>query len=142
MFSMVGQDLTGMTVLDAYGGSGVLAVEAWSRGGDVVICERNPKTVRAIERVVAAFDAPIVVRQADVERARARIGAFDLVLADPPYARDPSEVLGLLGGLVRKCLVLETSPGHVLPEESGGLKLDRHRTYGHCDLWLFKREKE
>ena len=140
LFSMVGQDLTGMRVLDAYGGSGVLALEAWSRGGDVVVFERSPRTVRAIELVVASFKASIVVRQGEVERANGSMEAFDLVMADPPYARDPLEVVGRLGGLVGHCLVLETSPGHALPDVIGGLHLDRHRTYGHCDLWLFHRK--
>lgn len=130
-----------MRVLDAYGGSGVLALEAWSRGGDVVVFERSPKTVRAIEQVVKFFKASIVVRRGDVEGSSDQMEAFDLVMADPPYARDPLEVAGRLERRVGHCLVLETAPGHDLPEVIGGLRLVRHRTYGHCDLWLFHRKE-
>ncbi|MCE7957512.1 MAG: 16S rRNA (guanine(966)-N(2))-methyltransferase RsmD, partial [Acidobacteria bacterium ACB2] len=42
LFSMVGQDLRGWSVLDAFGGTGLLALEAVSRGAaPVVVVERR-----------------------------------------------------------------------------------------------------
>ena len=34
LFSMLGQDLNGRTFLDAFGGSGIMALEACSRGAE------------------------------------------------------------------------------------------------------------
>ena len=31
LFSIVGQDLEGLSFLDAFGGAGLIAIEAWSR---------------------------------------------------------------------------------------------------------------
>ena len=42
LFNMIGQDLSGWTVLDAFGGTGLLGFEAWSRGAErVTICEKS-----------------------------------------------------------------------------------------------------
>lgn len=139
---MAGQDLNGVTVLDAYGGSGLLALEAWSRGGSVVVVERQAGVARAIQRTMGAFDADVTVRHADVEGDFAREGSFDLVLADPPYARDPHEVLVALERLVGERLVLETESGRALPAHQGSLSLDRHRSYGRTDLWIYLKRAE
>ncbi len=137
IFSMVGQDLAGVTVLDAYGGSGLLGLEAWSRGGSVVVVERHPGVARAIQRTVDALEADVVVRNANVEEGLGHVEAFDLVLADPPYDRDPLEVLARLESLVGSRLVLETASGQALPAHQGALSLDRHRSYGRTDLWVY-----
>lgn len=138
---MIGQDLDGVTVLDAYGGTGLLGLEAWSRGASVTVVEREASVARAIQRSAHSLGADVDVRVADVENGMKEVTPFALVLADPPYARDPREVLARLERLVGCWLVLETASGRSLPEHHGSLILERRRAYGRTEIWVYmKRE--
>ncbi|MCK6426971.1 MAG: 16S rRNA (guanine(966)-N(2))-methyltransferase RsmD [Burkholderiaceae bacterium] len=97
LFNWLGQDLTGWRVLDAFAGSGVLGLEAASRGaGSVLLIEQDRQAVIRLREVVERLQADAVqVLQADALAFLARRptlgeGRFDLVLLDPPFG------LGLL----------------------------------------------
>lgn len=137
LFSMIGQDLHGQTVLDAFGGTGLLALEAWSRGGKVTVVERDPRVARAIQRNARALDAHIEIKTADVCVVAAGFAPFDVVLVDPPYAERPAPILDVLGPLARRVLVLEVDDGTVAPSSAGGFGLERRRVYGGTALALY-----
>lgn len=91
LFSML-EPLEGLVVLDLYAGSGAMALEALSRGASrAVIVESGRAAVAAIRRNVQSLDLGgscelLAVR---VERAIpqiVRLGPYDLIIADPPYA--------------------------------------------------------
>ena len=48
LFSMVGNHLDGVTWLDAFGGAGLTALEASSRGAAVTVFEKNGRAYRDI----------------------------------------------------------------------------------------------
>jgi 16S rRNA (guanine(966)-N(2))-methyltransferase RsmD len=93
LFNWLGQSLAGLRVLDAFAGTGVLGLEAASRGAArVLMIERDPAAVAAIRETVARLDA----RQVELVRAdalaeldrRASSGErFDLAFVDPPYGQ-------------------------------------------------------
>ncbi len=97
--------LVGAHVLDGYGGTGALALEALSRGAtDATIVERDPRALDAIRRNLAGTHTADRVR---VHRRRfagylqgsAPTAPFDLVFLDPPYdmnGADLSRILDLL----------------------------------------------
>ncbi len=97
-------DLRGAAVLDLYAGSGALGLEALSRGAaTVVFVESAPGVLPVLKENLATVglpggrvvkgSVPTVVRGAPPTR-------FDVVLADPPYATPPDEVLTVLRALV------------------------------------------
>ena len=91
LFNWLGQDLTGKSCLDLFAGSGALGFEAASRGARrVVMVERDPAVLRALEASRAALDATAVeVRRADaLEFLRANDDVYDVVFVDPPYRSD------------------------------------------------------
>ncbi len=135
---MVGQDLSGQRVLDAFAGSGLLGLEAWSRGARVVQVERSRAATEAARRNAAALGADVEVVQGDVLRVAPGLGPFDGVLADPPYADDPEPLLAVLAPLAGAWLTLETDSGRP-PPEPPGLVLERHRRYGGTALCLYRR---
>jgi 16S rRNA (guanine966-N2)-methyltransferase len=132
VFDVLGHDLSGASFLDAFGGSAMMAFEAWSRGAErVVVCEQAPRTVAWIREQARALGAPLEVLPGDV-LARARAGLldrFDLVFADPPYALVPDLFVPTLADFAAQ-LVVEAQRGASMPERAGGLMRGRLRQYG------------
>ena len=95
----------GAVVLDAFAGSGALALEALSRGAAAAcLVERDgaaAKVVEANARLLGCGPDRARVRRADVLKAAVpRMGKpYDLVFLDPPYATDPADVLALVARL-------------------------------------------
>lgn len=82
-------DLTGMTVVDLYAGSGALGLEALSRGAaSVLFVESDRRAADVLTANVNGLGLPgALVRRGTVEAvlAAGTDGPVDLVLADPPY---------------------------------------------------------
>jgi len=138
LFSIVGQDLGGETVLDAFGGAGVVALEAWSRGATVTVFERDRTALHGIVARGKQVKATWTVRQGDVLREAGSLPRFDGVFADPPYGTDPAVVIGALGALATRWFVIEVPTGAVVPEAAGVLPLDRRRAYGTTELVVYR----
>lgn len=138
MFSMVGQRLDGQRVLDAFGGSGLLAFEACSRGASVVVVERNPKAAAAIRTAATTFGVPVEVVVGDVLVKVAGLGRFDGALVDPPYADPVGPVLEAIGPAVSGWLLLEQDADRAVPAMAGSLALDRSRKHGGTAIHLYE----
>lgn len=89
LFNWLGQDLTGVTCLDLYAGSGALGFEAASRGAKhVTLVERE----RAAHAALAANCQALSAKQVDVVRddalrfLEASRNVYDVVFLDPPFA--------------------------------------------------------
>ncbi len=92
-FSILGDRLSGATVVDLFAGSGALGLEALSRGAShVEFVEVGKSAVAALRANVAALDAEerVKVHRVDALRFVARLdaGSFDIAFADPPYGHD------------------------------------------------------
>jgi 16S rRNA (guanine966-N2)-methyltransferase len=94
LFNWLGQDLTGLTVLDLFAGSGILGLEAASRGARTVsFVERDRRAFQALQQHLAIFQDPAASMGeapelqafcADALHFAART-PVDLLLLDPPY---------------------------------------------------------
>lgn len=136
LFNIVGQNLAGQTVLDGFGGSGMLALEAASRGAEVVVIERNRAAARLIRLAGEHLDANLTVLVGDSTRI-APPGPFDLVLLDPPYAEPLASVLPPFSDKLRGTLVLEHAY-RVEPIEVANLVLKQTRRYGDTALSFYR----
>jgi 16S rRNA (guanine966-N2)-methyltransferase len=96
--SILQTDLPGARVLDLFAGSGALALEALSRGAahaDLVDdSARSLEVIRANVATLGAADRVRVVR-ADALKfvASLSVDAYDVALADPPYASEAPVLL-------------------------------------------------
>ena len=83
--------LHGARVLDLYGGSGAVGLEALSRGAEhVLLVEAEPRAARVIRQNVRTLGLPgAEVRAAKAEKVIAGPPSghpYDVVFLDPPYA--------------------------------------------------------
>lgn len=101
LFSMIQFDIEGRRVLDLFGGSGQLSLEALSRGAaHAVICDSSREAVGIIrknaEKTRLLDRCTIITTTADAYLGRCYGEKFDIVFLDPPYA----------GGLLPRTLAL------------------------------------
>lgn len=91
--SILQDAIPGARVLDLYAGTGALGLEALSRGAITVdFVETSPPALVALRANIAALgvEARTTVHRGDALRFADRLppGSYDVILADPPYARD------------------------------------------------------
>jgi 16S rRNA (guanine966-N2)-methyltransferase len=98
LFDILSPQLAGARVLDLFSGSGVLGLEALSRGvAWVDFVDILPASLKAVRTNVATLnlEQKTHVYRGDALRFVERLekGAYDLALADPPFSSDQATEL-------------------------------------------------
>jgi 16S rRNA (guanine966-N2)-methyltransferase len=145
LFSRWGERLQGATFLDLYAGSGVVGVEALSRGASWCgFVDEHARSLRLVEHNLrhcgAGAEVAAVARRVLPEGAR-RLPAewparIDLVFADPPYA------FRRHGALLEAVSSVLSTQGELVVEHSARveltpppqLELHEERRYGDTKL--------
>lgn len=143
LFSIWGDRLDRARVLDLFAGSGVVGLEALSRGAlTVLFVDESLRAVKTLEENAAQLGEKVEVRKLPLPSGLARLaGPYDLVFADPPYAF--TEYGSLLAGLVPLLapdaeVVVEHSSRKELPVEAGALVRTGVRRYGESALSFYR----
>ena len=92
LFNWLGQDLTGASTFEAWAGTGVLTLEARSRGAALCVAvDRNAAAVRALRAAALrlGLDSIEVTTGDALTCLAADARRFDVIFADPPFADDP-----------------------------------------------------
>ncbi|MDG3141680.1 16S rRNA (guanine(966)-N(2))-methyltransferase RsmD [Streptococcus suis] len=148
MFNMIGPFFEGGRVLDLYAGSGSLAIEAVSRGmSEAVLVERDRFAQAIIDANINMTKAKQrfqVLKMDDRKAMKYLSGSFDLVLLDPPYAKEnivevitELEDRGLLA--LDVMLVCETDKKVSLPEEISSFGIWKQKVYGISQVTVYVR---
>ncbi len=145
LFNMLG-DINGLSILDAFAGSGALSLEAISRGAEYVVAIDIDK--RAYNTMVSNARA-LNIDKKQLRTVRANVSswsdnneneAFDIAIVAPPYddLQPP-----LLEKIVRhakdKGLYVLDWPGHKSPPEFSGLQQLAQRNYGDAQLVFYRK---
>jgi 16S rRNA (guanine(966)-N(2))-methyltransferase RsmD len=145
VFAVLG-DLSGLSFLDLFSGSGILGLEAASRGASPVVCiEKDPDKFPALLRNVSIAEERIECHSMPVERFLLRNKrAFSVVFCDPPFPyKFRAELLEKLakgptvaqGGLV----LMHFPRGERLADEIASLSLVDLREYGRSIVRFYKK---
>lgn len=145
LFNTLG-DITGLSVLDAFAGSGALSFEALSRGASKATAIELDKSAQKIIESNAktlAFKAEFKLIRASgsgwLNTSSDKL-TFDIVLCDPPYQDLQYSLIERLSGRVspRGILVLSW-PGKTEAPDFDGFTVAQHKDYGDAQLIFYKR---
>lgn len=149
LFSSIQFDLEGRSILDLFGGSGQLGIEALSRGASkAVFVDNNPVSVKNITKNLentGLADKARVIRGDYSAVLMGMTEKFDFVFLDPPYAS--GFLLKALKQVQRNVsdfgtIVCEHPKEQELPEEADGFYKSKLLRYGKVCVSLYKRKGE
>ncbi len=145
LFNALG-DIEGLTVLDAYAGTGALSFEAVSRGAASAVAieldQAASQTVKKNIELLGLGDKVSATRAAVKSWSRRHQNTqFDIVLLDPPYDNfDPKDLLNLRkharkGGLI----VLSLPPNTGFRFGESQQELLARKNYGDAELFFYRQ---
>lgn len=148
IFNMIGPYFDGGRVLDLFSGSGSLAIEAVSRGMDSAVMVEKDRSAQMVilENIKMTKESEkFQLLKMPAERALTNItGQFDLVLLDPPYAKET--IVANLEKMQEKNLlaeeaiiVCETDKEVELPEAIGQLSISKEKMYGISKVTIYEK---
>ena len=122
-------DFEGKTFLDMFAGSGVMGLEAISRGFDSAISiEKNPKIASVIKNNFKKFEiAPKLLIGDSIKLTQKMSEKFDVIYIDPPYFSGVYEQsLSAVKNIAADIIILE----HVTDVDFSEYKLIKQKKYG------------
>lgn len=144
LFNALG-DLSGLTVLDAFSGSGALSFEAISRGAHSALAiESDRLAQRTIGENIKALGVQRTVKlikaSANAWLQTSEQQQFDVVLLDPPYDDVQEQLLQRLATTVKPDGILVVSwPGDQPAPSFEGFAVIKERAYGDAQLIFYRR---
>ena len=150
LFSMIGLEaIKGANVLDLYAGTGIMAMEAISRGAEIAdIVEVDLSKTKNIEKNlkhISMIDQVTIYRGKVIGTLGKLTRKYDLVFADPPY--DTREWDQLMSGLSNSNVLAQGSVifaehlyNHSLEPSYGSLERVSERKYGHTGISMYKEK--
>ena len=149
LFSIIQFDIPGARVLDLFGGTGQLGIEALSRGAKhaVFVDARDEacKLIREnLKRTKLENDAQ-VVRADYLDYLKRCRESFDIIILDPPYAEvfleNAMKVITEIDILQSNGIIITEYPVEKeFPWEFGGYSRSKDYKYGNTMLTVFRKE--
>jgi len=147
LFNILG-DIEGFRLLDLFAGSGIISMEALSRGATQAIAiEQSRPACKNLKqaREILKLEEQWKITAGELPRALSRLESehFDLIFADPPYDKGFAEqVPAWLSeqGISCDYLVIEES-ARVDPLWPSGWHEFKVRTYGDTTLHFLEQEE-
>ncbi len=150
LFSIIQFDIPGANVLDLFGGTGQLGIEALSRGANYAVfvdsSEKACALIRENLQRTKLMDDAYVVRSDYQLFLKKCADKFHIILLDPPYAEIFLEnSLKLIteidilhsGGII----IAEHPVGKALSSELPGFTRSRDYKYGNVLLTIFRKNE-
>lgn len=151
IFNIIGQDLSGSRVLDLFSGTGLLGMEALSRGAMLaVFVDHGAQSLALIKKNLAlcGYEPSGRICKWNLAKGLPRNRLFldttyDLVFLDPPYKSGPTarlmKELSVSKQLEPGALIVLESAKTIETKDAMSLPLVETRTYGDTKLSFFKK---
>ncbi len=145
IFNILQFDMEGRRVLDLFGGTGQMGIEALSRGArEAVFVDSSRSSASLIRENLKLCGFHASVLQSDALDYLQHGEKFDIIFVDPPYEAGLYEpVLERIkavdnlneGGII----ICESRAGETLPEMQPPYRLLRERSYGNIKICIYTR---
>ncbi len=151
VFDILG-DISGLTFLEIFAGSGAVGLEALSRGiSELTIVESNRDSIIAIKKNIELLKASgcnLYHLEADkaVKLLSLDKKSFDIIFIDPPYHKDMAKkILQTLEGYdilsPHGLIVVQHFKAELLPKDSLNFSLIKEAKYGDTWLSIFRKKE-
>lgn len=135
LYSLLG-DFEGKTFLDMFGGSGIMGLEALSRGfKSVIVYEKNKQVADIIRKNYKTLNEPLNLTLGDSTKLIKNLSQqVDVIYIDPPYM-DGIYQTSLENLPEHKIVILE----HVVDIDLSGFEVIKQKKYGDKYITFIKR---
>ena len=153
IFNIIGNDISGLCIIDFFAGTGIMGIEALSRGGVwALFIDNSNRSLALIEKNLGlcGFSNKGHVLKRDITQGvpqhdRLKQGSIDLVFIDPPYGKDI--IPGILESIVKSkimadgsYIVTESMKHDCLPDKVEDFGLVKTKLYGETKIDIYNRE--
>ena len=155
LFNILGMNVPDARVVDLFGGTGALSLEALSRGAELaVIVESSRQAFEVIRRnaqnvLKDEMDSRAKLMKMDYRSAVAQLAGqkFDLVFLDPPYRMtdayaDAIERLDAVGALEDDAIIVAERRHDAVVYNPEGYEIYDTRNYGETSIDFVRRRLE
>jgi 16S rRNA (guanine(966)-N(2))-methyltransferase RsmD len=139
-------DISGLSLLDPFSGSGALAIEAVSRGANPVVAievDKGAHTVisQNIKKLGIAGQIKAIRAYASAWSTRHQAQLFDIILADPPYDKMPyKDLVRLPRHLKAEGIFVLSWPGKAEPLKLETLTIIQIKDYSDSQLVFYRKQ--
>lgn len=145
LFNTLG-DIEGLSLFDAYGGSGAVAFEAASRGANpVCVTDNNGRAFKTIQANIKrlGLEDVVSVSQANCISWLKETGKkFDVIIADPPFGKlQESQLNELVNYLTKSGIMVLSHTGRADTPRVDGVVVVKHRTYANAALTFYRLDE-
>ncbi len=144
LFNSLG-DISGLTVLDAYAGSGAVGIEALSRGASfVMFIDQDKNAFNAISNNINNLE----IKNSKITRANIASWSdhnfetqFDIVIADPPYdAINLNHLMKLARNIKDGGIFVLSLPKNYLAEISENFEKKLQKSYADGSITIYLKQ--
>lgn len=151
IFNMIGPFFNGGVVVELFGGSGALSIEALSRGADeAIIFEKNRAACQVIQENVkkCRYEERLHIERADARTASVYVKRnnkkIDFLFIDPPYAEERFYQLAdqfVTEGLLseKAIIICERDKNVTLPANYGPYVQVKDVIYGNIGISIYEK---
>lgn len=147
LFNLISEYVNGAKILDLFGGSGALSLEAISRGAkESTICDIDQRAIKLITHNTEQLrfgDKMQIFSKSAKQFLDENEDAFDIIFLDPPYNK------GIIGPIIEQIIKTDAlaEDGIIVLEsdntdehdEFSGLEILKQRKYGRTYITVYKR---
>ena len=144
LFNILG-DIEGLTLLDAYAGSGAIAIEAISRGAKFAYAIDNDVTAYTTlgenKDFLEIGDELKITKANTISWSKNNPNLhFDIVVCDPPYDRvNTSHISQLATHVTSKGIFVLSLPPDIKPKHNKDFKFIAQKQYGDATLVFYRK---
>jgi len=147
VFGILGSSVEGASFLDVFAGSGIMGLEALSRGAALVsFVDSSHQSVSVIRENLARLKALAGrsrINKSDAVRFLSQDSGYDIIYIDPPYKSSLREetlrALDTEQGRFPQTVIIRTFKKYILEYFPAFFTLDSERNYGDMKLYFFHR---